>query len=186
MLTIGLVAVVVLGSLAPWMALGATSTSVDQLFEVADITAEPRPVDPDRVASDARLAHEILVAVTATVGLLVVLVAPVAVSLGVVGAILAVTCCAVVMLRTRQYRTGAEVLVGLAAGIVGLLATAGAALWLHPDWRPTVAVLLAVTLLPAAPSVRRGRLGDLAESVALLALLPLLLVAVGVFSAIRG
>lgn len=193
-LTIGLVAVVLLGSLAPWMALGATSTSVDQLFEVADITAEPRPVDPDRVASDARLAHEILVAVTATVGLLVILVAPVAVSLGVVGAILAVTCCLVVMLRTRQYRTGAEVLVGLAAGIVGLLATAGAALWLHPDWRPTVAVLLAgtgalllaVTLLPVAPSVRRGRLGDVAEAVALLALLPLLLVAVGVFSAIRG
>ncbi|MBA2955356.1 type VII secretion integral membrane protein EccD [Nocardioides sp. MAH-18] len=193
-LTIGLVGVVVVGSLAPWMALGATSTSVDQLFEVADITAEPRPVDPVRVAADARLAHEILVAVTATVGLLVVLVAPVAVSLGVVGAILAVTCCAVVMLRTRQYRTGAEVLVALAAGIVGLLATAGAALWLHPDWRPTVAVLLAgtgalllaVTLLPVAPSVRRGRLGDVAEAVALLALLPLLLVAVGVFSAIRG
>src|SRR6478735_3674832 len=193
-LTVGLVVVVVLGSMAPWMALGATSTSVDQLFEVADITAEPRPVDPDRVASDARLAHEILVAVTATVGLVVVLVAPVAVALGVVGAVLAVTCCLVVMLRTRQYRTGAEVPVGLGAGIVGLLATAAAALWLHPDWRPTVAVLLAgsgalllaVTLLPATPSVRRGRLGDVAEAVALLVLLPLLLVAVGVFSAIRG
>jgi len=193
-LTVGLVAVVILGSLAPWLALGATSTSVDQLFEVADITAEPRPVDPGRVASDARLAHEILVAVTATVGLVVVLVAPVAVALGVVGAVLAVTCCLVVMLRTRQYRTGAEVPVGLGAGIVGLLATAAAALWLHPDWRPTVAVLLAgsgalllaVTLLPATPSVRRGRLGDVAEAVALLVLLPLLLVAVGVFSAIRG
>lgn len=193
-LTVGLVAVVVVGSMAPWLALGATSTSVDQLFEVADITAEPRPVDPDRVASDARLAHEILVAVTATVGLLVVLVAPVAVSLGVVGAVLAVVCCLVVMLRTRQYRTGMEVLVGLAAGILGLLTTAGAALWLHPEWRPTVAVLLAgagalllaVTLLPTAPSVRRGRLGDVAEAVGLLSLLPLLLVAIGVFSAIRG
>lgn len=193
-LTVGLVAVVVLGSLAPWLALGATSTSVDQLFEVADITAEPRPIDPDRVAADARLAHEILVAVTATVGLVVVLVAPVAVSLGVFGAVLAVTCCLVVMLRTRQYRTGAEVLVGLAAGILGLLATAGAALWMHPDWRPTVAVLLAasgalllaVTLLPSTPSVRRGRIGDVTEAVALLALVPLLLVAVGVFSAIRG
>lgn len=193
-LTVGLVAVVVVGSMAPWLALGATSTSVDQLFEVADITAEPRPVDPDRVASDARLAHEILVAVTATVGLLVVLVAPAAVSLGVVGAVLAVVCCLVVMLRTRQYRTGMEVLVGLAAGILGLLTTAGVALWLHPEWRPTVAVLLAgagalllaVTLLPTAPSVRRGRLGDVAEAVGLLSLLPLLLVAIGVFSAIRG
>jgi len=72
--------------------------------------------------------------------------------------------------------------------------TAVAALWIHPDWRPAVAValaatgavLLAVTLLPSTPSVRRGRLGDVAESIALLSLLPLLVVAVGVFSAIRG
>ncbi len=103
-------------------------------------------------------------------------------------------CCLVVMLRTRQYRTGSEVLVGLVSGIVGLLSIAVAALWIHPDWRPTVAValaatgavLLAVTLLPTTPSVRRGRLGDVAESIALLSLLPLLVVAVGVFSAIRG
>ncbi len=193
-LTISLVAVVVLGSLAPWLALGATATSVDQLYELADITAEPRPVDPERVAADAGVAHEILVAVTATVGVLLVLIAPFAVSLGVVGAVLAVVSCLTVMLRTRQYRTGTEVLVGLASGILGLLATAAAALWLHPDWRPTVAVLLAgagaillaVTLLPRTPSVRRGRLGDVAEGVALLSLLPLLLVTVGVFSSIRG
>jgi hypothetical protein len=48
------------------------------------------------------------------------------------------------------------------------------------------AVLLAVTLLPSTPSVRRGRLGDIAESVALLSLLPLLVLATGVFSAISG
>jgi hypothetical protein len=67
-------------------------------------------------------------------------------------------------------------------------------LWLHPEWRPTAAValaatgavLLAVTLLPSTPSVRRGRFGDVAESVALLALLPLLVVAVGIFASIRG
>ncbi|GAA4724841.1 type VII secretion integral membrane protein EccD [Nocardioides endophyticus] len=193
-LTVALVLVVILGSVFPWLALGATSTSVDQLYNVADITAEPRPVDPARVGSDARIAHEILVAVSATVGLLLVLIAPLAVSLGLSGALVAVLCCAVVMLRTRQYRTGPEVLVGLVSGIVGLLSAAVAALWVHPDWRPTIAVvlaasgavLLAVTLLPATPSVRRGRLGDVAESVALLALIPVTVVAVGVFSAIRG
>ncbi|MFC7497037.1 MULTISPECIES: type VII secretion integral membrane protein EccD [unclassified Nocardioides] len=193
-LTVALVLVVIAGSVFPWLALGATGTSVDQLYSVADITAEPRPVDATRVGADARVAHEILVAVTATVGLLLVLIAPLAVSLGVAGAILAVTCCAAVMLRTRQYRTGPEVLVGLVSGILGLLSTSVAALWLQPDWRPTVAVLLAaggalllaVTLLPATPSVRRGRLGDVAESVALIALLPLLVVAVGIFSAIRS
>jgi type VII secretion integral membrane protein EccD len=193
-LTVALVVVVILGSVFPWLALGATGTSVDQLYNVADITAEPRAVDAGRVGADARIAHEILVAVSATVGLLLVLIAPLAVSLGLAGAILAVLCCLVVMLRTRQYRTGPEVLVGLVSGIVGLLSATVAALWVHPDWRPTIAVvlagagavLLAVTLLPAAPSVRRGRLGDVAESVALLALLPVTVVAVGVFAAIRS
>ena len=193
-LTIALVLVVLAGSVFPWLALGATGTSVDQLYSTADITAEPRAIDPARVGADARVAHEILVAVSGTVGLLLVLVAPLAVSLGLAGTILAVMCCLVVMLRTRQYRTGSEVLVGLVSGILGLGSVAVSMLLLHPDWRPTTAVvlagagavLLAATLLPATPSVRRGRLGDVVESVALLSLLPLLVVAVGLFSSIRG
>jgi hypothetical protein len=193
-LTVALVLVVIAGSVFPWLALGATATSVDQLYSVADITAEPRPIDPVRVGADARVAHEILVAVSSTVGLLLVLVAPLSVVLGLSGTILAVMCSLVVMLRTRQYRTGSEVLVGLVSGILGLVSVAVSMLWLHPDWRPTAAVvlagtgavLLAVTLLPGTPSVRRGRLGDVAESVALLSLLPLLVVAVGLFSSIRG
>jgi len=128
------------------------------------------------------------------VGLLLVLIAPLAVSLGLSGTLLAVLACLVVMLRTRQYRTGSEVLVGLVSGILGLVSVAVAMLWLHPDWRPTAAVALAatgavlllVTLLPSTPSVRRGRLGDVAETAALVALLPLLVLAVGIYSAIRG
>lgn len=193
-LTTTLVLVVISGSLFPWLALGVTGTAVPQLYAAADITADPDEVDPLRVATDARVAHDILAAVTATVGLLLVMVVPLAVSLGWAGAVLAVVASAVVMLRTRQYRTGTEVLVGLVSGIVGLAATAVALVWLHPDWRPATAVALAVagavllvtTLVPAPPSVRRGRLGDLAETVGLLALLPLLVVATGVFAAIRG
>ena len=145
------------------------------------------------MGADARLAHEILVAISATVGLLLVLVAPLAVSLGLFGTLLAVMSCLVVMLRTRQYRTGTEVLVGLGSGIVGLAAVAVSLLFLHADWRPTTAVVLAAagavllvaTLLPGTPSVRRGRLGDLVETVALLSLLPLLVLATGLFDAIE-
>ncbi|GHJ58425.1 type VII secretion integral membrane protein EccD [Nocardioides sp. OK12] len=189
-----LVLVVLMGSLFPWLALGMTGARVEQIYSTADITADPDEVDPDQVGREARLAHEILLAITATVGLLLVLVAPVAVALGVSGTLLALVCCLVVMLRTRQYRTGSEVLVGLVSGIAGLASVAVALLWLQPQWRPTTAlvlaaagaVLLAVTLLPATPSVRRGRLGDVAESVCLLGLVPLALVATGVFSAIAG
>lgn len=189
-----LVLVVLMGSLFPWLALGMTGARVEQVYSTADITADPGEIDPEQVGREARLAHEILLAITATVGLLLVLVAPVAVALGLAGTLLALVCCGVVMLRTRQYRTGSEVLVGLVSGIAGLASIAVALLWLQPQWRPTTAlvlavagaVLLAVTLLPGEASVRRGRLGDVAESVCLLALVPLALVATGVFSAIAG
>jgi len=193
-LTTSLVVIVIIGSVFPWLALGATSTSVDQLFTVADVTADPDEIDASTVGADARIAHEILVAVSSTVGLLLVLIAPLAVSLGLWGTLVAVMCCLVVMLRTRQYRVGSEVLVGLVSGIAGLASVAVSVLYLHPDWRPaaavalaaTGAVLLAVTLLPSTPSVRRGRLGDIAETVALVSLPPLLILATGVFSAIRN
>jgi type VII secretion integral membrane protein EccD len=193
-LTSALVLVVLAGSVFPWLALGATRTRVDQPYHVADITADPDDINPDDVGADARTAHEILVGISATVGILLVLVAPPAVTLGVSGTLLAVCCCLVVMLRTRQYRTGAEVLVGLVSGVSGLLSTGAAMLWLHPDWRPvastalavTGAALMAVTLLPSTPSVRRGWLGDLAETIALVALLPLLVVASGVLDAVQG
>ena len=193
-LTSTLVLVVMAGSIFPWLALGATGTSVEQLFTTADITADPDEIDPLVVGADARIAHEILVSVSATVGLLLVLVAPLAVGLGLAGTLLAIMSAVVLMLRTRQYRTGSQVLVGLVSGILGLASIAASVLWLHPDWRPaasavlavTGAVLLAVTLLPSTPSVRRGRLGDVAETVALLSLPPLLVLATGIFSSIRG
>jgi type VII secretion integral membrane protein EccD len=188
-LTIVLTVVVMIGSVFPWLALGVTGTSVDQLYSDADITSDPADVDPARVGADARVAHEILVSISGTVGLLLLAIAPLAVSLGLFGTLLAVDACLIVMLRTRQYRTGSEVLVGLGSGVVGLLSTAVSLLVLFPEWHPVTAVvlaasggvLLASTLLPGSPSVRRGRLGDVLESVALLTLLPLLVLAIGVF-----
>ena len=48
------------------------------------------------------------------------------------------------------------------------------------------AVLLGLTLVPASPSVRRGRLGDVVETITLLALLPLMVLAAGFVSAVAG
>ena len=63
----------------------------------------------------------------------------------------------------------------------------------HPQWRPEAAVafaavgtvLLAATLVPSSPSLRRGWLGDVVETICLLALLPLLVLAIGLISAVR-
>lgn len=185
---------VLAGSVFPWLALGATSTRVDQIFSHADITADPQEIDPRRVGADARVAHEILLAVSTTVGVVLVLFAPFSVSRGVAGTALAALCCVAVMLRTRQYRTGSEVLAGLLSGIAGLVSTAVAMLLLHEGWRAGAAIalagvgalLLATTLVPASPSVRRGRAADLAESVVLLSLLPLTVVAIGLVAKVAG
>ena len=149
-------------------------------------------MQPDAVRRDARMGHEILLAVTTTVGLLIVLVAPLAVGLGVAGALVVVCACAVLMLRTRQYRVGSEVAAGLVCGVAGLAAVSVSILVEQPTWHVTLAlmlagagaVLLVFTLVPMAPSVRRGRLGDISELVALVAMLPLLVFAIGLVGAV--
>ncbi len=192
--TVALVVVVLTGSLVPWLALGATRTNVPQAHSHADLTADPVVVDPAQVRADVRLGHDLLLAVTASVGLLLVLSAPLAVGLGVTGALVAVVAAAILLLRTRQYRSGSEVLAGMAAGLGGLASTVVSVIVLQPGWRPALtlvlalagAVLLVLTLVPGGPSVRRGRIGDITEGVALVALLPLLVAAVGVVEAVRG
>lgn len=192
--TVLLTLVVLAGSVFPWLALGVTGTNVDQLYSLHDITADPDEIDPSEVAADARVGHEILLAVSATVGTLVVFLAPFAVGRGVYGTILAGVCCLAVMFRTRQYRTGAEVLAGLTSGILGLVSVAVSMLLIHDEWRSGAAialaavgaVLLGLTLVPASASVRRGRIGDVVETATLIALLPLMVLAAGFVSAVAG
>ena len=189
-----LAAVVTAGSVFPWLALGATSTRVEQLYSVADITAEPRPVEPERVRADAELAHQILMAVTATVGILLVLLSPLAVGRGVFGVALATVAGLVMILRTRQYRVAAEVRTGLVFGLAGLATVAASAVLLQPEWRAATAVVLAcvgalvllATLVPGTGSVRRGRLADLAETACLVSMLPLVVMASGLFAWVRS
>jgi hypothetical protein len=192
--TVLMTLVVLAGSIFPWLALGVTGTNVDQLYSLHDITADPDEIDPDEVADDARVGHEILLAVSATVGTLLVLLAPFAVGRGVYGTVLAGICCLAVMFRTRQYRTGTEVLAGLASGILGLVSVAVSMLLIHDGWRAGAAIglagigaaLLALTLVPASASVRRGRMGDIVETFTLLALLPLMVLGAGFVSAVAG
>ncbi|HEY9393675.1 MAG TPA: type VII secretion integral membrane protein EccD, partial [Nocardioides sp.] len=190
-LGIVLVVVVLAGSFFPWLALSTTKTDVPQLYSDEDINLDPDEIRADQVRVDAKVAHEILVAISLSVGVLVVLTSPFVVRLGLFGTLLALAACVVLMLRTRQYRTGSEVLVGLVSGIAGLLAIGAALLVYHESWRPTTAVVLAaaggvllvLTLVPDVGSIRRGRLADVAETTCLLAMLPLMVLASGLFGA---
>jgi hypothetical protein len=86
------------------------------------------------------------------------------------------------------------VLVGLVSGVLGVMTTAVSVLWMHPSWCPGATAALAVTgaaflarsLLPTRMLLRPGHVGDVAESLALLALPPALVTAIGALSSVRG
>jgi hypothetical protein len=183
-LTSTMAAAVLGGGALPSLALAVTVTHVDQATAV----------DQRDIAADVRLAHQILVALSATVGLLLVLVAPFAVSLDLAGTTVAVLACLVLMLRVRHHHSATAVLVGLLSGVLGLVSIAVSVLLLHPEWRLPAAVvlvvasvlLLAVTFVPHRGSIRRARLGDLLECAAVVSMVPALVVATGVLAAVRG
>lgn len=173
-----LTAVALAGSTVPWLVAGPAS-------DVTDLHGVTRRVIR---------AHDTLVAMSVATGILLVLLTPVVVARGGAGVALAVTGSAAVLLRTRRHRVASDVLAGVVAGGAGLLATAGSVAVLLPEWRPAVAVvvplaglaLLAGSLVGVGTPVRRARLADLAESVVLLALLPLMVVAVGLLDRVAG
>jgi type VII secretion integral membrane protein EccD len=185
---------VVLGSLVPWLAMSATRVRVASYTSPASITEDPERVDADEVAGQVRQGRQVLVALSLTLGLLVVLTAPLVVALGPAGLLVGVCACTVLMLRTRQYRGRAEVLAGMVSGVSGLAVLAASAVLLHPGWRTALvavlvvagAVLLLLSAVPRPASVRLGRLGDVAEAVSLVAVLPFLVLAIGLAGAVRG
>lgn len=192
--TVTLVFSVLAMSLLPWLALGAAGNRSPQPQDPSDMPAEPSTIQARDVRAGAALGHEVLLGVTVTIGLLVVLIAPLAVSLGVCGTLIPVCGSVILMLRTRQHRAGSEVAAGLGTGLAGLLSVGISVLVLQPEWRPILALALAgcaaatlvVTLVPSTPSVARGRIAEIGELVALVAMLPLLVIAIGVVASVRS
>ena len=167
-----LVAVVALATAVPWLAAGRIS--------------RPRGrVDIGVLDAEARVARELMVGLGVGLAAVEVALVPVVAGAGPGGIALAVCACAITLLRARHHPSPFEVLPGLVAGGAGLLATAAVALWLHPSWRPVGAlvlagaggVLLLVPLLSSGLLVTRSLL-QAAETSCLLALVPLLAVAI--------
>jgi ESX secretion system protein EccD len=192
-LTAVLVMLVLASSALPWLALSAAGVTPEPLGSPAapgTESTESSQIDEQRLAVDLSAAQDLVVTGSVTVGLLLVLATPFAVSLGVAGALVALASSLAVMLRTRRYRSAVLVQVGLGSALAGLVALAGSAMWLHESWRPVVAVaattsgalMLVVALVPVRSTPRRTRLADIVESGAVLALPPLLVLATGVLA----
>lgn len=180
--SVTLVLVVLAGNLVPALAVA-----------VGVGRAEGAAVDPDRVAVLVARSSRLLLVGSVGVGLVAVVTMPV-VADGTTGAVLAGDCCLLLLLRARRHRSHTQALADAIGGLAGLLVVAVVLLLRHPDARPTLAgavlvvglVTCAVTRLPAAPPVLRARALDVLETLALVALAPLLLVATGGLARFAG
>ena len=86
-----LVLVVMAGSVLPWLALGATAHQRrPDLLRTPTSPTNRAEIDPAGSRADARMGHEILLAVTATVGAAARPGRPLAVTLGLSGTLVAV------------------------------------------------------------------------------------------------
>lgn len=163
-------------------------------FGITGALRETGVIDPTRVAAEVAAAHRVLLGLLVSVGVLPALAAPAAVSRGAAGAVLSALAPVAVMLQTRHLRARAEVLAGVVCGTLGLVSAAVSAMVMHPPWRVAVSALLvaagvgvlAVIVLSPPGSVRRARLADALESLAVLAVVPTLAVATGSVSALLG
>lgn len=188
-LTCTLVAAVLAGELVPWLAAGLSGLLPPPLGE-----RPPRAPERAAVADGVRRAHGVLLACSTAATLLVGVLAPVAATGGGWGIAVALLCCALLVLRSRRQRVGSSGVVSLLGGLLTPVLVAGAVWWSEPAWRnpvtPTVAgagVLgLAAAVLAPSASVRAGRLAELAEGLALVALPPCLLLATGLLDTLRS
>lgn len=178
-------------SWSPWLALRVSHRSPrSDVREVSDPPGEP--VEPATTSALALRAHDVLVATSASVGVVLVLAAAPAVSLGVAGAATELLACLVVVLRTRHLKALRPVLAGVGSGLAGAIATFAAMVWLHRAWLPPISIGLAAagTALLARGAFPRarggGRVADAVESLSHVALVPTLVVATGALSALPG
>jgi hypothetical protein len=124
-----LVLTVLLSAAVPWLAVGLISRPHGRL-------------DPDRLAAQAGVARELVVGLAVGLGIVQAVLTPVVAGQGARGLALAASASAFVLLRARHHAAWAEALPGVLAGGLGLLATAGVALWWHQPWRPAGALVL--------------------------------------------
>lgn len=183
---VALVVLVLAGNAVPAVALGVSGVRAGR--RVAE------PAAAARLAGDVATGHALLLAGEVALGVGVVALTPWVVLTGPWGLGLAGTAAVVVLLRARHRRGAGQVQAAVTAGVAALTTAAATALLAEPTWRPALTPALAavgvlLAALPAAPvrpGVRVLRWGEVVETLAVVALLPLLVVTVGWFDLVRG
>ncbi|MEO3936681.1 type VII secretion integral membrane protein EccD [Dermatophilaceae bacterium Soc4.6] len=173
---------------APWWGLAAAGSVL------AGAPAPELAVVRADVARSVTRARHLVLGVTVGVCVVIVVSSPLLVGLGPAGLGIVCACGTTAALRARRLALRLEILVGLAGGAAIVVSGIVSSLLLHPEWAAgltgaagAAAVLaLASVVVPPRPGPRWEQVLDLVEGLALGALLPLLVVTVGLMAAVRG
>jgi hypothetical protein len=146
------------------------------------------------LAQTVASGHDVLRSLQGTAGLLALVLIPAIVHTGWAGSLLAMTASVLSILRARHHHSAAEVALGAGFGVAGLTAAAASVLLFRPEWAGCLGMAAAGVglLVPAwalgcrQASPRSALMLDHAESLLLIALLPLLVVSAGVIEVLRG
>lgn len=133
-------------------------------------------------------------ALGATVGLAVTVLAPALVAHGRFGAALAATLSLILLTRVRHCRSAPEFVVAVLTALAATAVTIVAVVLGYPQWRPALGLaaglgalaVLAGAALPGVAAARRARFGDLIEGIAMVALIPVLAFTVGALDGLGG
>ncbi len=177
----------VAGNVLPWVGISSSRLTTHPPKSDLEIYADTPEVERERVRSQVAAGHELMVALGVASAGVMVLCTPQLVSFGVPGALLTFVGFIATLLRTRHSRTRTTVLIAMIAGVAGVAVAAVTAAQTHPDWRPILALALAVAaalvvgmaLVLPRTRVQLGRIADAVEGLALVALVPLAAFAVG-------
>lgn len=177
----------IVGNVLPWVGISSSRLTTHPPKSDLEIFSDAPEVERDQVRRQVAAGHELMVGLGVASAAVMVLCTPQLVSSGMAGALLVFVGFVATLLRTRHSRTRTTVLIAMVAGVTGVAVAAVAAAQTHPEWRPVLALGLALAaalvvgmaLILPRTRLQLGRLADAAEGVALVALVPLAAMAAG-------
>lgn len=183
-----LVLLVLAAGLVPRYAVQLTRTAPPPVQSEAAILTDPEPIDPGEVRRRVEVSAGLVHGLRLTVVVLHVLAAPVVAVMNPLALVVTWLVSAVVVLGARRDARVVDIVVSVAGAVLAVVTATVGAVVAHPGWGPAlttavavaaVAVLLALAFPPRS-QLAPARVLDVVESVVLVLLIPLTVLALGV------
>ncbi|WP_127573445.1 type VII secretion integral membrane protein EccD [Georgenia faecalis] len=179
---------VLVAGLLPRYALQVTRTTPPPAQSEAAVLADPEPIDERALRRRVELSARVVHGLRLTLVVLHVLAAPVVAAMNPLALAVTWIVSALLILAARRDARAVDVIVSVTGGVLAVVTATVGAILAEPGWAPVVGIVVAVTatavlvsfVFPSRNEVALARALDVSESVLLLLLVPLTVLALGV------